>query len=151
MSEDLKRVFDGVIGTLNESVLPNLTDEYARGQVFASIYLLSELKIRTDWAEGWLRDHLAIHLAVFAEAGAQPGVPSAPFTAVGDDLPVARLAAMRDEGDAWLCAAQRWIDEAPAGESRAAVEQAIGRAIKAQAALDVALTPRPMYTKVAKG
>ncbi|MGE4322156.1 MAG: hypothetical protein AB7E60_03925 [Sphingobium sp.] len=150
MSDDLKRVFDGVIGTLNESVLPNLTDEYARGQVFASIYLLSELKIRTDWAAGWLRDHLAIHLAAF-DAVRDTGAPAAPFAAAPDDLPVARLAAMRDEADAWLCAVQRWIDAAPEGPARATVEQAIGRAIKAQAALDVALTPKPMYTKVAKG
>lgn len=152
MSSDLDRVFDGIIGMLNESVIPNLTDEVTRGQVFATIYALSELKVRTDWSADWLRRHLDIQLAAFAAAGeGGDDLPPPPFVEVPLGLSPSELAEMRDAGDAWLCAAQGWIDRTGASPGRDQVDRAAVDAILAQTYLEMQLTPKPMYSKVAKG
>ncbi|MEO8296397.1 MAG: hypothetical protein ABI574_01175 [Burkholderiales bacterium] len=156
MSPDLHRLIDGIIGSINESVLPQLNDEFARGQLFSALYLLSELQLRADWGQGWLREHLAIHEAAFnavraAGPTATAGLPPPPFDALGDETSVPRLLALRDAADRWLCDIQRWLDATPAGAPRDAVAQAVSQALKAQAALELRLTPKPAYSKVAKG
>lgn len=153
MNSDLSQMIDGIIGSLNENVLPNLADEFARGQVFAAIYLLSEMKIRADFGQGWLREHLKIHEEAFVQirASGVDGLPPPPFDKVGEGLDSAQLAKLRDEADEYLCALQRWVDTQPQGPARRSLDMIVSNAVRAQAALEVKLTPKPIYSKVARG
>jgi hypothetical protein len=49
MQNSLSRLFEGIAGSLRESVLPAVDDPYARSQVAAAIELIGNLGARVQW------------------------------------------------------------------------------------------------------
>jgi hypothetical protein len=49
MQNSLVRLFEGIVSSLRESVLPAVEDPYARSQVLAAIELIGNLGARVEW------------------------------------------------------------------------------------------------------
>lgn len=152
-SPDYSSLIDGVIATLNENVLPELKDEYARGQTFAAIYLLTDLRTRGDWAASCLIDHLTLQLTAFEDLASlsqdDKGFPTAPFGSEMLERSVKELMTARQHGNEYLEAVQNWIDRNDAVGS--SLERRLLQALAQAVELDIALSPKPIYGKVARG
>jgi len=106
----VEQLIDGVVATLREEVLPDLSTRYARGQLFAAVDVLQNLRDRVEERAEQVTgecDGIAAHLdrasSLLAEAG--------------DVATARRLAELREEALA-----------APAPERREALQRALGAA-----------------------
>ena len=52
MQNSLDRLFDGLIETLHDIVLPDVGDAYAREQLLAALDLLANIAVRVEWQVG---------------------------------------------------------------------------------------------------
>ena len=74
MNNSLPRLIDGMVATLRKEVIPHINGDFARGQAFGVIYMLSSIKLRAAWSNAFLskqlraleEDHLVIR-KVYAE------------------------------------------------------------------------------------
>ena len=115
MSKSFGLLVDGMIDALRSHVLPKSGDDFARGQVFSTIFALNGLKLAADWKAGPLLDQVRVQDAAFAEvrrlAGSMvhPDIPVTPRfeSEVVDPL---QLEALRDEGDRQLGELLFWVD-----------------------------------------
>ena len=156
MNNSFGRLIDGMCGTLREHVLPQLKDEFARGQVFGVIFALNTLKVRGDWSTTFLAEELAAQRSALEELSrlaASIPVP-APWAAVPvapPATPAARLEALRNEGARALTDALAWIsqhhDRIPSDVS-AAMEEAIRRAARAEIEIEMKSSARPMFAEM---
>ena len=55
IQNSLPRLLEGMAQALHDSVLPNVSDSFARGQTLAAIELLRNLASRTQWGDGEAR------------------------------------------------------------------------------------------------
>jgi ketopantoate reductase len=79
MQNSLERLFEGLAVSLRESVLPAVTDPYARSQVKAAIELLGNLSTRVEWR----RDQIEELVDRISRALSAAGLEAPPRT---DDL-----------------------------------------------------------------
>ncbi len=127
MNNSFPRLIDGMCATLRSEVLPRLTDDYARSQVFGVINLLNTFKVRADWSAGFLlqqiaAQHEALHgvAELLREAPAQLGLPVVPALPAPAATPVAELLQLRDEGNRAIGVWSAWVDANRASPGRAA-------------------------------
>jgi len=147
----LEMMVDGLVRTLTDNVMPNLTSRFARGQLFAVIDVLRNLRDRIDERASLLDEEsesaaaalarVAAHLSgsaatdVRAALAAVPGAPTAN-----------RLSALR----AALATTLAAIDTLPADAAtpaRAAIEQHLA----AQTMRDLAVLKPSMVGEISKG
>jgi hypothetical protein len=124
VKQDLQRLFDGVIDSLRDLVLPQLNDEVHRGQLSAALAVLAELKLRTEWSRDWLLEQLDAQENAFAGiaevlAGTSIEWTRPPFDSVDRTQSCDQLEILRDEGDRYLCLLQDQL-----GDNRAGCEEA---------------------------
>jgi hypothetical protein len=158
MNAHLQSIFDGAIATINESVLPQITEEFSRGQLAALVFILSELKLRTDWSSGWLLEQIDAQIAVFDEisrlaAAASVEPPRPPFTAIDRKLSPAQLEDFRDRGEQYVCQIQDWVSEngADATFPSDRIRKIMLRYMKLQCGSETRLTPQAVYGKSPEG
>lgn len=159
MTADLERLFDGIIATLNDAVMPNLSDSFARGQLLATIYALSELKLRTDWSSVWLLAHRALQEATIRSINgiakeARLELPARPTLIDDNGEDATRLQNERDAADAYICLLQSWRVEIVAPRHPHAAQnlaEVFVAFLRGQVALEESLTPNPMFAKVSRG
>lgn len=123
MRTTVDRLVDGVVQTLLEAVLPDLATPYARGQLYAAVDVLRNLRDRveprTDLANAESDSAAAAlerTLAALHDAPAAAAAIRAALGAVPSDPPLARTAALR----AALVTALTAVDGLPADAARAA-------------------------------
>jgi hypothetical protein len=144
MNNSLDRMLEGIMATLDAHVMPNLTDDFARGQAFGIVYMLRCIRKRAAWSSDYLRAQLDALRDLSAELrpllAALPGAPTVPDVAT-PDLEQARV--QLNEG---LCAAYDWVEGQHAGlphalvrEVRAAWERHITRQLKTELKFNVSL------------
>ncbi|MEZ5727350.1 MAG: hypothetical protein R3E48_04620 [Burkholderiaceae bacterium] len=159
MNNSHARLIDGMTATLRSEVLPRLSDDFARGQVFGVINLLNTLRVRGDWAIGYLHDEVAAQrdaLARAAEMLAEAGVegPARPTTPLPEPTVAADLERLRDEGNAAIIAWLRWLWTDPAGLDpalAAGVEAALRESMRAEVKIELAHSSRPMFAEMSQG
>ena len=58
MNNSLPRLIDGMIATLRKEVIPHIDGDFARGQAYGVIYMLSSIKLRAAWSNAFLSEQL---------------------------------------------------------------------------------------------
>jgi predicted component of type VI protein secretion system len=144
-------LIDGVVRTLIESVLPDVTTRFARGQLWAAVDVLRNLRDRIEPSAA-LDDAEAVSAtdALRRAAAALPDAArarvDATLAAAPDAPPAARVAALR----AGLTAALEVIDDLPvelAGPARAAIHEHLA----AQVMRDLAVLKPSLLGEISKG
>lgn len=158
MSNSFDLLANGMIDALREHVLPKTRDDFARGQVYAIIFGLNQMKLAADWAPAPLRRQVAIQDAAFAEFRRMAaGLKCPPFPELGrtaPDMDAATLERLRDEGDRHLAALLLWATAVvrPDNPGLAAEMAAILRKnIREQLKVEIDLTPKSMFHEIATG
>ena len=93
MQNSLTRILEGIAESLGETVLPAVSDPYARSQVKAAIEILGNLATRVEWDRDQLEELVTSIDAALSGAGHQPPSRSG-------DLESDRAAHLRALGEA---------------------------------------------------
>ena len=157
MNNSIARLVDGMAATLRTEVIPHIDNEYARGQAFGVIYMLNSLKLRASWSNVFLTGQLrALEETSRELADLAPDLSGAPLPNIRAprDLPdVSDLEAIRDEGDAKLCALIDWLKENGdvAPEAIARARAIIDEYLNRQTKYELASSARPMFVEMSGG
>lgn len=146
MNNSLDRLIEGIIATLRNDVIPNVTDAYARGQAVGVIDLLNNLAPRLDWARAPLDAAVATRRAALAEGLAALGEPAPAATT--PLLSPAELMAERDRLDRAICAL---MDRLMADAALAPALNRLRAHLHADLKDDLRLTRRPLFAEIARG
>ncbi len=160
MSASFDLLIDGIVQALRGHALPKISDEFARGQVFAIIYALSNLKLTADWKVGPLDDQVAVQDAAFTAvkrllAGRDsPDIPQTPR--VGERLiDAAELERLRDQGDRKIADLLSWAAGKQAAGQEPKLMAEIVRSLRAfaneQLAIELRNTAKSMLQEIAAG
>jgi hypothetical protein len=60
MSQSFDLLIEGMIEAIRSRILPQLSDDFVRGQAYGIIYALSGLKLSADWAIAPLRRQIEL-------------------------------------------------------------------------------------------
>jgi len=157
VNNSLGRLIDGMAATLKSEVIPHVEGDYARGQAFGVIYMLNSLKLRASWSNAFLVGQLrALEQASRALVAIAADLPGAPLPDVRapQELPGAGdLEALRDDGDAKLCALIEWLAEhgREAPEAVARAQAIVDDYINRQTKYELATSAKPMFVEMSGG
>jgi len=150
VNNTLDRLFAGLVASLQGEIIPRLDDEFARGQAYAAVDLLNNLRPRLDWAVGPLAEQVAAQLAA-----AQRIAAVAPEHALPQELEAVPQAATgealrrhRDALDEHLCKVLDRLAQAPAGQ-REALQAVLTQYMKEQVRREVSLAAKPLFGEIA--
>ena len=159
MNNSLDRLFAGIVASLGSEIIPRLEDEFARGQAYAIVDLLTNLRPRIDWAVGPLSEQIAAQLAAARRinelAQSLPnGPPNLPPALAAMPEPVAgeALRRLRDQLDDHLCNVIDWQNQPPASVPEAAVAAIVAvtaKYMQEQVRREVSLLARPLFGEIA--
>ena len=138
MSQSFDLLIDGMIESIRSRILPQLGDDFVRGQAYGIIFALSGLKLSADWAIAPLRSQIVLQDRAFAE-----------FVRLG-----AGLERQRNDGDRKLGELLMWTSGAGAAADpdRAKMIQAMLRQIICdQLKIDISIMAKPMFHELATG
>jgi hypothetical protein len=147
----LDTMVDGVVRTLTDNVMPNLTSRFARGQLFAVIDVLRNLRDRIDERASLLDEESESAAAALARVAAHLSGTAATdvraaLAAVPEKSALDRVTALRAALVAALAAIDALPDDA-AAPARAAIEQHLA----AQTMRDLAVLKPSMVGEISKG
>ena len=157
MTNSLPRIFDALIETLQDRVIPKIADVSARAQAYGVLDMLRNLKPRVDWAVGPLHEDVAAEIALVKQIAALlPDAPAAPAEdlerssiSIGADLE-----AVRERLDRHLCEVLHWLGEhreaLPAGRTEE-IERAIRDQQRVRLKREVKLTAPPLFGEISRG
>lgn len=146
MNNSLDRLIQGIIATLRNDVIPNVTDAYARGQAVGVIDLLNNVAPRLDWDRAPLDAAVATRRTALAEALAALGDPAPAVPA--PLLSPAELIAERDRLDHAIC---DLLDRLMADAALAPALDRLRAHLHADLKDDLRLTRRPLFAEIASG
>jgi len=159
MNNSLDRLFSGIIASLHSEIIPRLDDEFARGQAYATIDLLNNLRPRLDWAVGPLAAQIAAQLVAARRVdelaqGLKDGPPALPpaLAAMPDPAAGETLRRLRDQLDEHLCKVIDWQNQPPAGVAEtalAAIAAITAQYMQEQVRREVSLLPKPLFGEIA--
>lgn len=159
MNNSLNRLIDGMIATLRDQVIPQVKEDFSRGQAYGVIDLLNNLRLRIDWAVLPLRARIAMQQALIAEVEVVSAdmSPRPPNMAPCADLSLASgsiLLAEVDRLDAHISMLLDWLAEQrsslPATRVTA-LEALLMSYMDAAVRQDMDLTARPLFGEIVKG
>ncbi len=150
MNNTLDRLFAGLVTSLQREIIPRLDDEFARGQAYAAVDLLNNLRPRLDWAVAPLAEQIAAQLdaaqriaTLLPEHALPQELQAAPQPATGE-----ALRRYRDALDEHLC---RVLDGLPqtSAARRDAVQAVLTQYMKEQVRREVSLAAKPLFGEIA--
>lgn len=157
MNNSLSRLIDGMIATLRQEVIPNLSGDFARGQAYGLIYMLNSIRLRASWSNEFLVEQLrALEMATEELSALAPRMPGAPQPqVVAPALPSAsELEKQRTAGDKAICDLIDWLgahrDELPDDVATRA-DAAIASYIQRQLRWDISTSAKPMFEEMSRG
>ena len=151
MQLSVETLLDGVMRTLREAVLPAVGERFARGQLFAVLDVLQNLRDRVE-PKAELAEVEAASAAAALERAAQALPPpdgpelTRALTDAPAGPPVARAAALR----AIMVRAYELLDALP-DERGAAARSALAELLAAQTMRDVAVLKPSLLEEISKG
>jgi hypothetical protein len=147
----VETLLDGVMRTLREAVLPAVTGRFARGQLFAVLDVLQNLRDRVEWKAAFdeaeassAGDSLRRMVELVGADAAAPVVRA--LAAAPSGPPAARAAALR----AALADAFAVLDGLP-DTTAAPARAALAEHLAAQAMRDVAMLKPSLLEEISKG
>ena len=148
----VETLIDGVIRTLTESILPDVTTRFARGQLYAAVDVLRNLRDRVE-VKAALSEAEAASAAtalerVVSDLGTDAGAArvAAALAAAPDAPPGERAAALRRA----LVTALEVLDALPPARAGAA-RSAIAEHLAAQVMRDLMVLKPSLLTEISKG
>jgi len=147
----VETLLDGVMRTLREAVLPALGERFARGQLFAVLDVLQNLRERVEPKAELAEVEAASATAALERAAQALPPPDGPeltraLTDAPAGPPVARAAALR----AIMVRAYELLDALP-DERGAAARSALAEHLAAQTMRDVAVLKPSLLEEISKG
>ncbi len=117
MNNSLNRLIDGIIIALEREIIPRVDDAYARGQAFAVMDLLRNMRPRLEWSREVTLAQVGLQEAALTRVedlcGGQAERPPAyaPPSAASSTLDTKELEARRDRLEAEICGVLKWLTE----------------------------------------
>jgi hypothetical protein len=154
VSNSLDRLIGGIIATLRTHVIPNVTDDYARGQAIGVIDLLNNIAPRLEWARAPLLEAVAERRSAIRAVRAL--VPEAPGGANGlSDQALAaatsaELAAERDRLDGEIADLIAWTHSGAACGDVAKAIALLRQHVHDELKRDMRLTKKPLFAEISK-
>ncbi len=153
MNNSPDRIFEDVVRLLLDQVLPRLDEEAVRSQVFAAVFMIETLRLRTDWAAEPLVAQIRAQDALFAQLAAlgpaMPALPAGPRVPepclCGQDL-----LALRDAGDAVIAGLVSG-PVAPDAGVQARMDALLAAYVRLELELERPYTAKPMFAQMSSG
>jgi hypothetical protein len=160
MNNSLNRLIDGIIIALEREIIPRVDDAYARGQAFAVMDLLRNMRPRLEWsrevtlAQVGLQEAAIGRIEDLCRGQAERPPAYAPPPAPSNTLGTKELEARRDQLEADVCGLLKWL----AGH-RAALDPAVAKSIedtltnymREAIKRELALTANPLFAEISRG
>jgi hypothetical protein len=144
-------LLDGVMRTLREAVLPAVEGRFARGQLFAVLDVLQNLRDRVEWRVAFDETEAASAATAITEAvRVLPAAAGAPLARALADAPTAPPAARAAALRAVLVRALAVLDDLPDADTVPA-RTALTRHLAEQVMRDVALLKPSLLNEISKG
>jgi hypothetical protein len=155
MNNSLERLIEGMIATLRNHVIANISDAYARGQAIGVIDLLNNIGPRIEWARAPIVQAIEAKRKAIAEARAlTPGAPKSAASPSIDALVEASseaLAAERDRLDGEVADLLQWCSGPAASGDAAGAIAMLRRHIHDELTLEMKRTKKPLFAEIARG
>lgn len=160
MNNSLNRLIDGIIIALEREIVPHVDNAYARGQAFAVMDLLRNMKPRLEWSREVILAQVGLQEAALerverlcsGQAIRPPAMPPAPAPA--NTLGADKLEAWRNQLEAHVCELLRWMDGQRARMEKAtaaAVEKTLTDYMREALKREMALTANPLFAEISRG
>jgi hypothetical protein len=160
MNNSLNRLIDGIIIALEREIIPRVDDAYARGQAFAVMDLLRNMRPRLEWSREVTLAQVGLQEAALGQMddlcrGQAKRPPAyAPPPAPSNTLGTKELEARRDQLEAEVCGLLKWL----AGH-RAALDPAVAKSVedtltnymREAIKRELALTANPLFAEISRG
>lgn len=160
MNNSLNRLIDGIIIALEREIIPRVDDAYARGQAFAVMDLLRNMRPRLEWSREVTLAQVVLQEAALGRvddlcrgrverppAYEPPAVPSI-------TLDTKELEARRDRLEAEVCGVLKWLTGHRAALDAAvakSVEETITNYMREAVRRELALTANPLFAEISRG
>jgi hypothetical protein len=158
VNNSLPRLLDGMVATLREAILPYLEDDFARGQAFGVIYMLTSIKRRAAWSNEFLGEQLQALQDLSHEltplAQELAGAPRPQISAPANLPSAVDLETLRDAGNASVCDLIDWLsDHRAALPSTTAerIDDALHSYMIRQLKWDISTSAKPMFEEISRG
>jgi hypothetical protein len=160
MNNSLNRLIDGIIIALEREIIPRVDDAYARGQAFAVMDLLRNMRPRLEWSREVTLAQVGLQEAALGRVddlcrGQAERPPAyAPPPAPSNTLGTKELEVRRDRLEAEVCSLLKWL----AGH-RATLDVAVAKSIedtltnymREAIKRELALTANPLFAEISRG
>lgn len=152
MNNSLERLVEGIIATLRTDVIPNVSDDYARGQAIGVIDLLNNIAPRLEWQRAPLMKAVEARREVVRQVTSLKGTRTGSSHAgkAGDDPSSNDLITERDRLDGEISDLVGWAFSAQ-NEAAIAARPLLRKHMHDDAALEMKLTKKPLFAEIAKG
>jgi hypothetical protein len=160
MNNSLNRLIDGIIIALEREIIPRVDDAYARGQAFAVMDLLRNMRPRLEWSREVTLAQVGLQEAALKRVDdlcrgqtERPPVYAAP-SAASITLDTKQLEERRDRLEAEVCGVLKWLTE-HRGVLDAAVAQTVEDTLtnymREAVKRELALTANPLFAEISRG
>jgi hypothetical protein len=160
MNNSLNRLIDGIIIALEREIIPRVDDAYARGQAFAVMDLLRNMRPRLEWSREVTLAQVGLQEAALKRVddlchGQTERPPAyAPPSAASITLDTKQLEERRDRLEAEVCGVLKWLTE-----HRGAIDAAVAQAVedtltnymREAVKRELALTANPLFAEISRG
>jgi len=160
MNNSLNRLIDGIIIALEREIIPRVDDAYARGQAFAVMDLLRNMRPRLEWSRDITLAEVGLQEAALARVeelcrtqAERPPTLKSP-AAAASALSTHELEQRRDRLETELCNVLKWLAEHRAALDPAAaqaVEETLAGYMRAAVKRELALTANPLFAEISRG
>jgi hypothetical protein len=160
MNNSLNRLIDGIIIALEREIIPRIDDAYARGQAFAVMDLLRNMRPRLEWSRELTLTQIGLQEAALERVddlcrGQAERPPAyAPAAANSITLDTKQLEERRDRLEAEVCGVLKWLTEhrsALEATVAQAVEDTLTNYMREAVKRELALTANPLFAEISRG
>jgi len=160
MNNSLNRLIDGIIIALEREIIPRVDDAYARGQAFAVMDLLRNMRPRLEWSREVTLAQVGLQEAALKRVDdlcrgqtERPPAYAAP-SAASISLDTKQLEEQRDRLEAEVCGVLKWLTEHRDALDAAvaqAVEDTLTNYMREAVKRELALTANPLFAEISRG
>lgn len=157
MNNSLERLIEGMIASLRNDIIPNVSDAYARGQAIGVVDMLNTIAARTEWSRSPILSAIEARQTVIRDVRRLlPGAAATDSMAAVDFSTVAtsnELVIARNRLDAELCdlIAIAFAEPSTADENVLHARDLLREHMHADAETEMKLTRKPLFAEIAKG
>lgn len=160
MNNSLNRLIDGIIIALEREIIPRVDDAYARGQAFAVMDLLRNMRPRLEWsrevtlAQVGLQEVALKRVDDLCRGQVERPPAYAPPSVASITLDTKHLEARRDLLEAEVCGVLKWLTEHRSVLDTAvaqSVEEALTNYMREAVKRELALTANPLFAEISRG